>query len=43
VYELYDYKTDPLEKKNIAAESPKVLAELKTMLARHPEAKKTAK
>lgn len=40
VYELYDYNTDPLETKNIAAENAKVLAELKTILARHPQAKK---
>ncbi|PHS00743.1 MAG: iduronate-2-sulfatase [Blastopirellula sp.] len=39
VYELYDYQTDPLEKKNWASERPKVVAELAAMLATHPEAK----
>jgi iduronate 2-sulfatase len=38
-YELYDYRTDPRETKNRAAEQPKVVAELKAILARHPEAK----
>lgn len=37
--ELYDYQVDPLETKNIAAELPQVVAELRAMLARHPEAK----
>jgi len=39
VYELYDYQADPLETKNLAAEEPKVVAELKTLIAKHPEAK----
>lgn len=39
VYELYDYKTDSFETKNIAAEQPKVLAELIKILATHPQAK----
>ncbi len=38
-YELYDYETDPLETQNIAADRPEVLAKLKAILARHPEAK----
>lgn len=38
-YELYDYETDPLETQNLAAEKPGVLAELKAVLATHPEAK----
>jgi len=42
-YELYDFKTDPLETKNIAAEQPEVLAEMQQILARHPEAKMPAK
>lgn len=37
--ELYDYETDPLETKNLAAKQPLVVAELRTLLARHPEAK----
>ena len=36
-YELYDYKVDPLETKNLAAEEPKVVAALKKILARYPE------
>lgn len=39
VYELYDYEADPLESKNLAAEQPAVVAELKPLLAKHPEAK----
>lgn len=38
VYELYDYKNDPLETKNIAGEEPKVVETMKTILATHPEA-----
>ena len=37
--ELYDYQTDPLEKKNLAKENPAVVAELRAILARAPEAK----
>ncbi|QDU27897.1 Arylsulfatase [Anatilimnocola aggregata] len=37
--ELYDYQTDPLETKNLAAELPTVVAELRANLAKHPEAK----
>lgn len=36
-YELYDYETDPLESKNLAAERPEVVAELKRRLAAYPE------
>jgi iduronate 2-sulfatase len=36
--ELYDYQTDPLEKKNVAAEQPEIVKELRAMLAREPEA-----
>lgn len=39
VYELYDYQADPLESKNLAAEQPAVVAELKPLLAKHPEAR----
>jgi iduronate 2-sulfatase len=38
-FELYDYQTDPLETQNLAAKNPSVLAELKAILATHPEAK----
>jgi iduronate 2-sulfatase len=37
--ELYDYQTDPLETRNLAAEQPEVVAQLRAILARHPEAK----
>ncbi|MBM3882323.1 MAG: sulfatase [Verrucomicrobia bacterium] len=37
-FELYDYETDPLETKNLAATQPEVLARLRAILARHPEA-----
>jgi len=36
--ELYDYQTDPLETKNHATEQPEVMKQLRTILARHPEA-----
>ncbi|HBE72050.1 MAG TPA: iduronate-2-sulfatase [Planctomycetaceae bacterium] len=36
-YELYDYQTDPLETRNIAAERPDVVRQLKTILAGYPE------
>lgn len=39
VYELYDYQTDALETKNLAQERPDVLAEMKAILATHPEAR----
>ncbi|MDX2036907.1 MAG: sulfatase-like hydrolase/transferase [Isosphaeraceae bacterium] len=39
-FELYDYATDPLETRNLAAEQPEVVARLQALLARHPEAKK---
>ncbi len=39
VYELYDYREDPLETKNLPADRPGVLKELRDILARHPEAK----
>lgn len=37
--ELYDYKADPLETKNLAAEQTKVVARLRALLAAQPEAK----
>lgn len=36
--ELYDYQADPAETRNLAAEQPKVVAALRAILARHPEA-----
>ena len=36
--ELYDYQADPGEQKNLAASQPDVVARLRTLLARHPEA-----
>lgn len=39
ILELYDYQSDPAETKNLAAEQPKVIAELRQLLATHPEAK----
>lgn len=38
-YELYDYQASALEKKNIAASNPEVLAEMKSILAQYPAAK----
>ena len=38
-FELYDYKTDPLETKNLASEQPDVVAKLRVLLAKEPEAK----
>jgi iduronate 2-sulfatase len=37
--ELYDYQTDPLETKNLATTQPGVVAQLRALLAKHPEAK----
>lgn len=39
VLELYDYETDPNETKNVAAEQPKIVAKLRAILDRQPEAK----
>ncbi len=39
VLELYDYEADPLESKNLAAEQGEIVAQLRAMLAKHPEAK----
>lgn len=39
VYELYDYKLDPLETKNVAKSQPKVVEKMRKILAGHPEAK----
>ena len=37
--ELYDYRTDPGETKNLASEQPKVVAKLRALLAKEPEGK----
>jgi iduronate 2-sulfatase len=37
--ELYDYEKDPEETRNLAGEQPEVVARLRQILARHPEAK----
>ncbi len=37
--ELYDYQADPLEKKNLAKENPELVAQLRAVLAKLPEAK----
>lgn len=36
-FELYDYELDPLERKNLAAEYPDVVANLKGILAKYPQ------
>lgn len=38
IFELYDYREDPLEKQNLADRRPDVLEELKQILQRHPRA-----
>lgn len=38
-FELYDYQADPLETRNLAAAQPEVVARLRALLTRHPEAK----
>jgi iduronate 2-sulfatase len=37
-FELYDYVADPGERKNLAASQPKIVEQLRAILARHPEA-----
>ncbi|MEX1114005.1 MAG: hypothetical protein WEB53_02070 [Akkermansiaceae bacterium] len=39
VFELYDHAEAPDETKNLASERPAIVAELKKLLATHPEAK----
>ena len=42
-FELYDYQTDPLETKNLASDQPEVVAKLRAILAKEPEAKAQTK
>jgi iduronate 2-sulfatase len=37
--ELYDYEKDPRETRNLAAESSEIVAKLRQILGRQPEAK----
>jgi iduronate 2-sulfatase len=37
-YELYDYESDPLETTNLATAKPDIVAQLKRLLASHPDA-----
>ena len=37
-FELYDYESDPLERKNLASSQPEIVTQLRAILARHPEA-----
>lgn len=39
ILELYDYQEDPEETRNLAADQPEVVARLRALLARRPEAK----
>lgn len=39
ILELYDYRTDPAETRNLAAEQPEMVAQLRAILATQPEAK----
>lgn len=38
-FELYDYQSDPGETKNLATDNPEIIAQLRALLAQHPEAK----
>jgi iduronate 2-sulfatase len=42
-FELYDYERDPAETRNLAAEQPERVAELRARLARYPEARPSIK
>ena len=38
IIELYDYQTDPFETQNLASKQPKIVQQMRKILARHPEA-----
>ncbi|MBL9123116.1 MAG: sulfatase [Planctomycetaceae bacterium] len=38
-FELYDYENDPLETQNLADTEPETVAQLRALLAKHPEAR----
>jgi iduronate 2-sulfatase len=40
--EVYDYEGDPQETRNLAKDRPDILAQMRAILARHPEAKSPA-
>jgi iduronate 2-sulfatase len=39
VIELYDYESDPIETRNLAAEQPEIVKQLSGILSTHPEAR----
>ncbi len=39
ICELYDYESDPAETKNLTADKPEIVAQLRAILARQPEAR----
>ena len=39
VFELYDYEADPAETKNLSADKPEIVAQLRALLAKQPEAR----
>jgi iduronate 2-sulfatase len=43
VYELYDYQNGPVETVNLAGKNPGIVANLASILARHPDAKAAGK
>jgi iduronate 2-sulfatase len=42
-FELYDYMADPLESKNLAAEQPEIVGQLRSILAKYPRPAMPAK
>ena len=41
-YELYDYRTDPSETRNVALDQPQVVVELLQILGTHPDVRRPA-